>query len=212
MSTERITKFKDNYIHTRPSICVERAIAFTESHKATEGLPVILRRAKAFKEVCNRIPVPIFKDELIVGTPGIFRRSGFVCPEFSWKWVEEEMDSFQTRKQDPYEIGEEQKKALRKEIFPYWKGKSLEEAFLSRIPRETAKIAVDTGIIDNDSKWRSAVGEITPDYQDIIFKKGFKGIRDEVLEKLKKIEPLTGKSIEKMNFYQSVVGLMTSLS
>jgi len=205
MSSERISKFKENYISTKPSICVERAIAFTESHKATEGQPVVLRRAKAFKEVCKKIPVTIYEDELIVGTPGIFRRSGFVCPEFSWKWVEDEMDTFGTRKQDPYEIGEKQKEILRKEIFPYWKGKSLEEAFLSRIPQETARIAVDTGIIDNDSKWRSAVGEITPDYQDVIFKKGFKGVKNEALEKLQFIEPLTGENIEKINFYQSIV-------
>jgi len=202
---KRITRFKENYVRTKPSICTERAVAFTQSHKSTEGEPIVLRRAKAFKEVCRRIPVTIFEDELIVGTPGIYRRSGFVCPEFSWRWVEEEMNFFQTRSQDPYEIGDRQKEILRHDIFPYWKGKSLEEAFLSRIPKETAKLVVDTGIIDNDSKWRSAVGEITPDYQDIIFKKGFKGIKNEALNKLEALEPLTNENIEKINFYEAVI-------
>lgn len=205
MSTERIARLKKNYIDTKPSICVERAIAFTESHKSSEGEAMILRRAKAFKEVCKQIPVTIFDDELIVGTPGIYRRSGFVCPEFSWQWVEKEMDDFENRSQDAYLIGKDQKEILRRDIFPYWEGKSLEEAFLSRIPEETKKIAVDTGIVDNDSKWRSAVGEITPDYQDIIFKKGFGGIKDEAIEKLTNLEPLTGESIDKINFYKSIV-------
>ncbi len=205
MSTERIARLKKNYIDTKPSICVERAIAFTESHKATEGEAMILRRAKAFKEVCKQISVSIFDSELIVGTPGIYRRSGFVCPEFSWQWVEKEMDDFENRSQDAYLIGKDQKEILRRDIFPYWQGKSLEEAFLSRIPEKTKKIAVDTGIVDNDSKWRSAVGEITPDYQDIIFKKGFGGIRDEAIEKLSNLEPLTGDNIDKINFYKSVV-------
>lgn len=205
MSTDRIARLKENYINTKPSICVHRAIAFTESHKATEGQAMILRRAKAFKEVCKEIPVSIFDDELIVGTPGIYRRSGFVCPEFSWQWVEKEMDAFEERDQDAYLIGESQKEILRKDIFPYWEGKSLEEAFLSRIPEETKKIAVDTGIVDNDSKWRSAVGEITPDYQDIIFKKGFGGIKAEAFEKLQNLEPLNGESIDKINFYKSVI-------
>ncbi|HDR5039306.1 TPA: glycyl radical protein [Bacillus anthracis] len=205
MSTERIARLKKNYIDTKPSICVERAIAFTESHKATEGEAMILRRAKAFKEVCKQISVSIFDGELIVGTPGIYRRSGFVCPEFSWQWVEKEMDDFENRSQDAYLIGKDQKEILRRDIFPYWQGKSLEEAFLSRIPEETKKIAVDTGIVDNDSKWRSAVGEITPDYQDIIFKKGFGGIKDEAIEKLANLEPLTGDNIDKINFYKSVV-------
>ncbi len=55
---------------------------------------------------------------------------------------------------------------------PGWKGKSLEEAFLARLPEDTYRIGVDTGVLDNDSKWRQAVGEITPDYQDVLFKKG----------------------------------------
>ena len=205
MSTERISRLKKNYIDTKPSICVKRAISFTKSHKETEGEAMIIRRAKAFKEVCSDIPVSIFDDELIVGTPGIYRRSGFICPEFSWQWVEKEMDDFENRSQDAYLIGDMQKEILRNDIFPYWEGKSLEEAFLSRIPEETKKIAVDTGIVDNDSKWRSAVGEVTPDYQDIIFKKGFGGIRNEAIEKLENLQPLTGEAIEKINFYKSVV-------
>ena len=205
MSTERISRLKKNYIDTKPSICVKRAISFTKSHKETEGEAMIIRRAKAFKEVCSDIPVSIFDDELIVGTPGIYRRSGFICPEFSWQWVEKEMDDFENRSQDAYLIGDMQKEILRNDIFPYWEGKSLEEAFLSRIPEETKRIAVDTGIVDNDSKWRSAVGEITPDYQDIIFKKGFGGIRNEAIEKLENLQPLTGEAIEKINFYKSVV-------
>ena len=203
MLTKRMQRQKELYIDTKPGICVERAMAFTRSHKETEGRPLIIRRALAFKEVCETLPIEIFDDELIVGTPGRFKRSGFICPEFSWKWVEEEMDFFERRKQDPYAIGEEEKRVLRDEIFPYWKGHSLEETFLARLPEETAKIAVDTGIIDNDNKWRSAVGEITPDYQDILFAKGFAGIRDEALSKLSELSPIDSESQEKMEFYES---------
>ncbi|KDR95508.1 formate C-acetyltransferase [Peptoclostridium litorale DSM 5388] len=201
----RIEKMRLDYVNTKPSICVERAVAFTKSHMETEGQPLIIRRAKAFQKVCAEIPVNIFEGEVIVGTPGKFKRSGFICPEFSWKWVEEEMDGFSEREQDPYLIGDEQKDILRREVFPYWKGKSLEETFLARLPRETAKIAVDTGIVDNDSKWRSAVGEITPDYQDIIFKKGFRGIIKEAKEHLDSLEPLSAESIEKIHFYKAAI-------
>ncbi len=69
---------------------------------------------------------------------------------------------------------DEQRNFVRSEIFSYWEGKSLEEAFLKQVPEDTAKISIDTGIIDNDSKWRQAVGEITPDYQDVLFSKGYK--------------------------------------
>jgi len=205
MSTNRIEGFKKTYINSKPHISIKRAVAFTESHKTTEGESVIVQLAKAFRKVCNSIPVTIFDNELIVGCIGEFRKTGIVCPEYSWKWVDQEMDSFENRTQDPYIIDEEAKAILRKEIFPYWKGKSLEETFLSRINKNTAKLLIDTGIIDNDSKWRSAVGEITPDYQDIIFKKGFGGLKKEALELLQSLEPITAEALEKVNFYHSAV-------
>lgn len=205
MSSKRIEEFKRSYIGSKPSISIKRALAFTASHKQTEGEAVIIRRAKAFKHVCETIPATIFDHELIVGAIGEFRKSGIICPEYSWKWVDSEMDSFSSRNQDPYCIDDIAKHTLRKEIFPYWQGKSLEETFLSRINPETANILIDTGIIDNDSKWRNAVGEITADYQDLIFKKGFGGLKVEALAHLEKLEPVTVDALEKIDFYRSAV-------
>ena len=131
------------------------------SHKKTEGQHVAIRRAQAFYDTCAGISVHIFEGELIVGVVGEFRKCGILTPEFSWLWVDREMDDFDKRSQDPYVMTDEQRAFVREKIFPYWKGKSLEEAFLARVPEETRKIAVDTGVIDNDSKWRQAVGEIS---------------------------------------------------
>ena len=205
MSTQRITEFKKSYIDLKPSISVKRALAFTASHKQTEGEAVIIRRAKAFKAVCETIPATIFDHELIVGAIGEFRKCGIVCPEYSWQWVDKEMDSFASRSQDPYCIDDITKRTLRNEVFPYWQGKSLEETFRSRLNPETANILVDTGIIDNDSKWRNAVGEVTADYQDVIFKKGFGGLQAEALAHLAELEPVTVEAMEKINFYRAAV-------
>ena len=205
MSSKRIEAFKRSYIDSKPSISVKRALAFTASHKQTEGEAVIVRRAKAFKAVCETIPATIFDHELIVGAIGEFRKCGIVCPEYSWQWVDKEMDSFASRNQDPYCIDDITKRTLRNEVFPYWQGKSLEETFLSRLNPETANILVDTGIIDNDSKWRNAVGEVTADYQDVIFKRGFGGIRAEALAHLAELEPVTVEALDKINFYRAAV-------
>lgn len=205
MSSKRIEEFKKSYIAFKPSISIKRAEAFTASHKKTEGEVTIIRRAMAFKEVCGSIPTIIFDGELLVGSIGEFRKSGIICPEYSWKWVDNELDSFESRTQDPYLIEPEAKEMLRREIFPYWRGKSLEETFLARINPETAKILIDTGIIDNDSKWRSAVGEITADYQDVIFKRGFGGLKAEALGHLAKLEPVTADDLERIAFYKAAV-------
>ena len=208
MLTPRIEAIRQNYINAKPQISTQRARIWTDSHKATEGKPVAIRRAQAFYDCCDRLEVHIFDGELVVGAIGEFRKCGILTPEFSWLWVDREMDSFATRPQDPYLMTDEQRAFVRKEIFPYWKGKSLEEAFLARLPEDTRKIGVDTGVLDNDSKWRQAVGEITPDYQDVLFKKGFGGIIREAQDHISKLDPTDPKDLEKKDFYESV--LLTS--
>ena len=204
-TTDRIERLRQNYVNSKPVICYERARIFTESHKRTEGQPIAIRRAQAFYDFCNEFEVRIFEDELLVGTAGKFRRTGILTPEFSWTWVDAEMDQFDKRPQDPYLMTDEQRQYVRENIFPYWKGQSLEEHFLAQIPKDTAKIAVDTGIIDNDSKWRQAVGEITPDYQDILFKKGFLGVRKEAEDYLSKLDRASIKDLDKEIFYKSII-------
>lgn len=205
MITERIEKIRQNYVNSKPEISYERALIWTESHKKTEGLPVCIRRARAFYDCCDQLGVHIFEGELVVGATGEFRKCGILTPEFSWLWVDREMDNFATRPQDPYLMTDQQRAFVREHIFPYWKGKSLEEAFLARLPEETRRIGVDTGVIDNDSKWRQAVGEITPDYQDVLFKKGFGGILREAEAHMAEVDLTDPSGEDKRDFYESIV-------
>lgn len=205
MLTDRIEEIRQNYVNAKPAISCERAFLWTESHNKTEGQHVAIRRAQAFYDTCAGISVHIFEGELIVGVVGEFRKCGILTPEFSWLWVDREMDDFDKRSQDPYVMTDEQRAFVREKIFPYWKGKSLEEAFLARVPEETRKIAVDTGVIDNDSKWRQAVGEITPDYQDVLFVKGFGGIIKEAREKIETLNEAVPEEMDQITFYRSVI-------
>ena len=140
-----------------------------------------------------------------MGAIGEHRKCGILTPEFSWLWVDREMDTFSSRPQDPYEMTDEQRKFMREKVFPYWKGKSLEEAFLARLPEDTKHIGVDTGVIDSDSKWRQAVGEITPDYQDVLFKKGFGGLIRQAEEKMAELDMANPEDEEKRDFYESTL-------
>jgi len=205
MLTERIEKIRQNYVNSKPAISTERAYIWTNSEKKNEGKSVAIRSAQAFYDTCNELSVHIFEGELIVGAIGEHRKCGILTPEFSWKWVDKEMAHFADRPQDPYVMTEEQQEFVRKEIFPYWKGKSLEETFLARLPQETKKIGVDTGIIDSDSKWRQAIGEITPDYQDVLFKKGFGGIIKEAKQNMAALDETNPEDMEKKEFYESII-------
>lgn len=205
MLTERIEKIRQNYVNSKPQISYERALIWTESYKKSEGLPACIRSARAFYDCCDKLGVHIFEGELVVGATGEFRKCGILTPEFSWMWVDREMDNFATRPQDPYLMTDEQRAFVRENIFPYWKGKSLEEAFLARLPEDTKHIGVDTGVIDSDSKWRQAVGEVTPDYEGVLFKKGFGGIIREAKERIAALDIAKPEDEDKKDFYESVI-------
>jgi choline trimethylamine-lyase len=201
----RTRRLKNAYLNSKPRICMERALAFTRSYKKTEGQATSVRLAKAFRLACETITVQLFDDELIVGTHGSGRRMGAIVPEISWKWLAEELDTIQTRPRDPYHIDPEHERLFVEEIMPYWKGKSLEEHALARFPDDTRKIGVGTDILDTEMKWRSHVGEITPDFQDVIFPKGFRAIGDDAREKLKTLRYELAEDLSKIDYYQATI-------
>ena len=203
--TERVEKIRQNYVSTKPHISYERAWSWTKSFLKTEGQAHIIRTAQAFKDTCDELSVNIWEGELIVGTSGEYRKCAILTPEFGWQWINEEIDTFPERSQDPYEVTPEQVDFIKKNIFPYWKGKSVEEAFLSRIPEETKIIGVDTGFLDTDSKWRNGVGEISPDYIDVLLPKGYGGIKKEAEEHLASLSEAIAEDRKKIDYYKSIV-------
>ena len=58
---ERTAFLNDRMRKVIPTICIERAKLVTESYKKTEGLPYIIRRAQALKDMLENMT--IFIDE-----------------------------------------------------------------------------------------------------------------------------------------------------
>ena len=98
----RIEKLRDALFQKMPEIEADRAVILTESYKETEGLPMIARRAKAFRALMEKLPITIRDNELIVGAPTIAPRGCQVFPEYSYEWLEAEFDTVETRAADPF--------------------------------------------------------------------------------------------------------------
>ena len=113
MLAARIEKIRQNYVNAKPQISCERAALWTESYKKSEGKPVFIRSAQAFYDCCAGLGVHIFEGELIVGAIGEYRKCGILTPEFSWQWVDREMDHFATRPQDPYIMTDDKRRFVR---------------------------------------------------------------------------------------------------
>ena len=153
MLTPRIEQLKKQFFTHVPAVCLEGALSKTHVFKETEGEPMIVRRAKAFKRHCETKTITIQPGELIVGNAGRTARTIHICPELSNNWVYEELDTMATRPQDPYAITEEQKMLFRNEIYPYWKGKTLRDYWNAQAPKP---------ILDNlDAVLDRAAGKLT---------------------------------------------------
>ena len=78
--------------------------------------------------------IRIYEDELIVGNQASARRSTPVNPEMGIGWLSEEIDAIlETRPQDRMVVSQKVKREL-KEIFCYWKGKTVREAVYGILP------------------------------------------------------------------------------
>jgi len=200
----RIERLLCRYFQLKPSLCIERAVTYTEVFKKSEGEPVVIRRAKAFRENCRSKSINIMPGELIVGGAASRPRAAIFCPEHASAWLKEEIDELPVRHQDPYDVTPEQKKILKDTVFPYWKGKTISDHWVNQIPPEVKEIAVKTGIVDVEIKTQSAPGEIAPGFEMII-NRGFNAVISETEEKLAALDHADPEDYGKINFYEAVI-------
>ena len=124
---ERVQRLKQRILDVKPEVCLERALIVTEFYKKNESMPVILKRAKVFYEILDKMTIYILPDELIVGHQAEKQRSAPLFPELAVEWVKEEMETFPTRDQDKFQMSEEDMKTFREVIYPYFKGKTFND-------------------------------------------------------------------------------------
>lgn len=200
--TERINILKAQILNAQPCVEAERAVLITESFKETEGQPAILRRALALKKVLQNIPITIREEELIVGSLTKEPRSSQVFPEFSNKWLRDELDRIDKRNGDAFQISEENKEKLQ-DVFEYWNGKTTSELATSYMSEETVK-AVNADIFTVGNYYYNGVGHIAVNY-DKVLKIGFSGIINEAKEQLEKSRSIDPDFIKKEKFLSSII-------
>ena len=198
----RIQKLVDALYEHMPVIESARAKLITESYKETEGEPIITRRAKAFAHILHNIPIIIRDNELIVGSSTIAPRGCQTFPEFSYEWLEAELDTVATRIADPFEIAEETKAEL-KEADKYWKGKTTSELATSYMAPEAIK-AIEHNIFTPGNYFYNGVGHVTVKYREVL-ETGFEGIMEKAQKELDGCSVGDGNYARKSHFLEAVI-------
>ena len=200
--SSRIPKLIEALYANMPVIESARAKLITESYKATEGQPMVTRRAEAFAHILRNIPIIIRDNELIVGSSTIAPRGCQTFPEFSYQWLEDELDTVATRTADPFYIAEETKEELR-EVHKYWKGKTSSELATSYMSPEAIK-AIDHNIFTPGNYFYNGVGHVTVKYEEVLAI-GYKGIIDKAQAELNKCQVGDGNYAKKSHFLNAVI-------
>lgn len=200
--TDRVDRLKAALYERMPEIESARAVLLTQSYKATESEPLIIRRAKAFEHILKNIPIIIRDEELIAGSAAIAPRGCQTFPEFSYQWLDDEFDTVASRAADPFYISEKTKSEL-KEVHKYWKGKTTSELALSYMAKE-ALAAFEHAVFTPGNYFYNGVGHISVDYEKVI-RIGYRGIIEEAKNGISALSVADGDYAERKAFLDAVI-------
>jgi formate C-acetyltransferase len=159
---------------------VERAVLVTRFYKENYGkysIPVL--RALNFKNLCRKKTIYIGPDELIVGERGPHPKAVSTFPELTCHSVED-LKILNSRKMTRYLVSEEDIEIYRKEIIPYWQGRTMRDRVFSQVPEAWQK-AYTAGMFTEFMEQR-APGHTALD--GIIYQKGMLDFKQQIAESL----------------------------
>ena len=201
---ERIQRLRKELTEQKPYVDGERCKIFTESMKTTDGLPIIIRRAKSFYEVLDKMTVWVKPGELIVGNMAKNAKSSPVFPEYSAQWILEELDGkpyrWEDRPGDKFYILPEDEKIVR-ECAEYWNGKTLYDYVRKNMPKEVND-AWDAGVTDETWVCAAGLGNEIVDYKMVV-EKGLEDVLTRIQEKKDSIDILDPDALKQLHFLEA---------
>lgn len=201
VQTERIAILKDKMLQSPRYASIEQARIITAVYQRHENESIPKKRALSLKAALEQMEIAVENEELIVGnrTKGV--RYGVIFPESGCSWVDRELETLPTRPQDQFLVREADIKEFREQIYPYWKGRSMEDVIRSRYGKEINAMAKVVKINQKDH----AQGHICPNCAEWL-RKGPDGLRKEAQEKLAACAP------EQKEFYECTILVLEGAS
>jgi formate C-acetyltransferase len=160
-------------------LSVEQASIVTAYYRRHPDTPRNIQRAESLAETMRSIRIRIDPGELVVGNRTAGVRAGVISPEAGISWVDAEIENLPYRPQDKFNVHPEDIETFRRDILPFWQGKSLEDKVKELLGEEIGAIGKVAKINQTDH----AQGHICPDTSRWLAL-GPKGIRDDILSRL----------------------------
>ena len=141
-------------------------------------------------------------ETLIVGNQASSNKDAPIFPEYTMKFVLEELDTFEKRDGDVFYITEETKEALRK-IAPFWENNNLRAKGEALLPEEVS-VFMETGFFGMEGKLNSGDAHLAVEYQKVL-EIGLKGYEERVLDLKSHLDLCVPENLYKYQFYNAVL-------
>ena len=203
----RVSRMLEGFRNKPPKLAVDRARLMVESLKETEGLPLVVRWAKALENVARKIPVHIGEDELIVGRAGPPGRYTILYPELSIALLERLPEMVSNEEELLPALKKEELRVIKEEVVPYWKGRTFYDRYAALLPEDAQRFLYADGkptqIISPSGTARSSLSW-NLDYEKVL-KRGVNGIKREAEQRLASLDPFDpDNNYDKLPFYKAV--------
>jgi len=204
--TPRTQKLREGLFDHIPAICPERALIFTNAMKASEGQPIVKRRAQSLYEVLDKMTIFVRDDELLVGNQASSVHAAPVFPEYSTDWILSEFQGkpyhFAERPCDQFTYTAEAKAQILQTI-DYWQNKTLINCVWSQLP-EPARQAWRINAIDDTWCAAAGLGNVLPDHAWVL-QEGLKGVIARAQHRLEALDLTEPGTISQCWFLQAVI-------
>ncbi|MDR1852810.1 MAG: glycyl radical protein [Propionibacteriaceae bacterium] len=199
--TERMAAWREELLDTPQSVCVERAVLTTETYREHQHEPMVILRARMLENVLANMSIFIEPATLIAGNQASKNRAAPIMPEYAMDWVLAELDGFDKRPGDRFQISEEAKSTLR-EIAPYWQNNTLKDRGLALMPPDSKRF-YDLGIIHPEGNITSGDAHISVNYPRLL-SDGLRGYLERTDALLASTDTTTAQGLKSAHFYRAV--------
>lgn len=200
--TDRMATFREEVLEEKPYIDAERAVLATQAYKENQNQPRVMVRALMLQKILENMSIYIEDKSLIAGNQATKNKNAPIFPEYTMKFVMNELDLFEKRDGDVFYITEETKQQLR-DISPFWENNNLRARGEALLPDEVS-VFMETGVFGMEGKLNAGDAHLAVNYERILAE-GLKGY-EERTKKLKAALDFTKpESIDKNVFYKAVL-------
>lgn len=198
----RVQRLRRRIIEAPQEVSVERARYLTRSMRKNEGEHPLTRISMALEDILDSISVIIRDDEFIVGCRTEKLKGAPLFPEGKSKWIEGDVDTFDTRVYQRALITPEEKRELKEDILPYWRGRTIEDRMFEKLPSDV-EADMDKYVFIMILEITYGIGHFTMDHQRLL-SQGLRGIIDDARAKRDGLSPAE-RTGEKGLFYDAVI-------